>query len=108
MKICKILIVNSYHTNSGISLTKPAAPTYQYSRKQPANQRKQSSESEPVEVLLRGHLCKLTLVIPALRIHVINHPDRKQFQFMNRNPKLHTPQEEQWRCHLPLSRAEFF
>lgn len=65
----------SSSTTSYFSLTETVISCYHYIKKWLPYQRK----LKKVHILLRGKLGKLTLIIPALRIHIIDHPDGEQF-----------------------------
>src|SRR5699024_4831375 len=67
-----------------------------------------SQQSESIKILLRSHYRIFMLIIPAFYIHIIHHPDGQQIQVPDRQPQLHAPQEEQGRCHFPVSRTKFF
>ena len=47
-------------------------------------------------------------VVPALRVHIVHHPDGQQIQIPQGQPDLYAAEQEQRRGHLPLGVAEFF
>ena len=77
----------------------------QYNKKCPLSQ----CNLKTIHISLR---CKrgvaLIAVIPALDVHVIDHPDAEEIQVLHTDPQLYTPQEEERRRHLPVGRALFF
>lgn len=65
--------------------------------------------SESVKVLLDSDfLIAFVLVIPALSVHIIDHPDGDQIEVTQRQPQLYAAEQEQRRGHFPVSWAKFF
>ena len=64
--------------------------------------------SEIVIVALGSDLAILVIVVPALCVHVVHHADGQKIQIPDGDAELYAAEQEQRRCHLPLSWAKFF
>ena len=69
---------------------------------------KSSFESEILIIRLCSNLRILLIIISALCVHVIDHPDRQEIQLTDVDAKLYAAEQKQRGCHFPINRPEFF